>query len=114
MIKKKFPYLLTFISLIFLVFLVAIAFLIFNMIPRHQPSSATNQNNAEKPAAVSDGIEYYVPKPIPLVLMNLQEKEALGIDTSTESQIQILERTASGSVGVYRIIRKDRPILTVY
>lgn len=67
-----------------------------------------------KPVDIVSDSEMYKPKPIPLEMMNNQEKENLNISTTNGDRIQVLQRNADGSISVYRIINSDADIVTEY
>lgn len=56
----------------------------------------------------------YHKKPIKLELMTDTEKDSFGLSTSSPQRAQVLERDASGTPTVYRLIYSDSDILTEY
>lgn len=100
------------IILIVLVLIIALAAVVcLTPVPK---SLIDNQNNAVVPVDTISDNEMYKPKPIPLEMMNNQEKETLNISTTNGDRIQVLQREADGSIAVYRVINSDADILTEY
>lgn len=56
----------------------------------------------------------YEPQAISLEWMTLEEKNSFGINTSTESRIQVLRRDANGMIEDYKIIKDDKDIETEF
>ncbi|MEI6528775.1 MAG: hypothetical protein WCN88_00015 [Candidatus Falkowbacteria bacterium] len=101
-------------------FLLAIIAVCGFLITNTKCSSSVKTNSQEVPVVIDgvspipDGVELYKAKPIELEWMTLEEKNSIGIDTSTESRIQVLKRDASGKAQDYRIIKGDKQILKEY
>lgn len=79
-----------------------------------------NRHNRVKPieiiidGQVNPEIEVYQPQPIPLEMMDDEEKTELNLSPELYQQIQVIERNEDGSVATYRIINSENDILTEY
>jgi len=79
-----------------------------------------NRHNRVKPieiiidGQVNPEIEVYQPQPIPLEMMDDEEKTELNLSPELYQQIQVIERSEDGSVATYRIINSENDILTEY
>lgn len=115
--KKTWLYLSLTLNLILLVVLVICGLLI----ARTKSTDKQIINKQNSPAIVEEvnnlspeQMMTYQPRPITLEWMTLEEKNSFGINTSTESRIQVLRRDANGRIEDYKIIQNDKDIETEF
>lgn len=70
-------------------------------------------NSPEQTNNLPEG-EIYQPRPVVLEFMGGEEQKEINIAVPKSERIQVVERDASGTPTVYRIIKSDGDIVTEY
>ena len=108
-------------SLILNLFLVAIIAVCGFLLTNTKCGSVQQTKGANTPV-IADDVKaltpeesaVYKPQPVALEWMTIEEKNSYGINTSTESRIQVLKRDGNGKIEDYKIINSDKDILKEY
>ncbi|MDO9254746.1 MAG: hypothetical protein Q7U54_04470 [Bacteroidales bacterium] len=115
--KKTWLYLSLSLNLILLVVLVICGLLVAKI--KSVDNKITNTKNSQEIVEDVSNLSpeqmmTYQPQAISLEWMTLEEKNSFGINTSTESRIQVLRRDANGRIEDYKIIQNDKDIVTEF